>query len=286
MTPVFEKITVLGVGLIGASFAMGVKKNGICRYVCGFGRTRENLERAKAKGIIDFFETDAAGACRDSDLVLFSTPVGSFLDIARKSASAFKKGAIVTDAGSVKGYLVSEMEKVMPEGVHFIGGHPIAGSDRSGIESADAGLFRDAKCIVTPTPRSDETALDKVSGLWRALGAKVIAMDPAEHDRIYAAVSHLPHVIAYSLVSTIAGVDPSYLEFSGQGFRDMTRIAASSQELWRDVCMLNRENLIEMITVFQQNLDSLSRYLRTSDADSLEREFGKARALRQGIGQN
>jgi prephenate dehydrogenase len=283
--PMFEKITVLGVGLIGASFALGMKKKGLCLQVSGFGRTVENLEKAKARGIIDSFETDPADACRDSDLIFFSTPVGSFLDLVKRSSPAFKTGAIVTDAGSVKGSLVAEMEKVMPEGVHFIGGHPIAGSDRSGIESADAELFLDARCIVTPTPRSDKAALKKVSDLWTAFGAKVITMEPREHDRIYAAVSHLPHVIAYSLVSMVAGIDPSYLEFSGQGFRDMTRIAASSQELWRDVCMLNRENLIEMISVFQKNLDSLSGYLRASDADSLEREFGKARTLREGIGQ-
>jgi prephenate dehydrogenase len=284
--PMFEKITVLGVGLIGGSFALGMKKKGLCLHVSGFGRTRANLEKAKAGGIIDSFETDPADACRGADLIFFSTPVGSFLDLAKRSSSAFKKGAIVTDAGSVKGSLVAEMEKIMPGGVHFIGGHPIAGSDRSGVESADAGLFLNAKCIVTPTPRSEEAALKKVADLWKSLGSAVVTMDPGEHDRIYAAVSHLPHLLAYSLMNTIAGIDPSYLEFSGQGFRDMTRIAASSQELWRDICMLNRENLVEMISVFQQNLDSLSRYLRTSDADSLEREFGRARTLREGIGQN
>jgi prephenate dehydrogenase len=282
----FEKITVLGVGLIGASFALGMKQRGLCRHVCGFGRTRENIEKAKARGIIDSFETAPTDACLDSDLILFSTPVGSFVDLAKRSCSAFKKGAIVTDAGSVKGSLVAEMEKIMPPGVHFIGGHPIAGSDRSGIESAEGGLFLNARCILTPTRRSDGAALKRVSNLWAALGAKVVTMEPAEHDRIYAAVSHLPHVVSYSLVNAIAGIDPSYLEFSGQGFRDMTRIAGSSPELWRDICMLNRENLIEMITLFQQNLDSLSRYLRTSDADSLEKEFGKARTLREGIGQN
>jgi prephenate dehydrogenase len=282
----FEKITVLGVGLVGASFAMGMKKKDLCLHVAGYGRTRENLEKAKARGIIDSFETDPADACRGSDLIFFSTPVGSFLDLAGRSSSAFKKGAIVTDAGSVKGNLVSEMEKIMPRGVHFIGGHPIAGSDRSGIESADAGLFRDARCIITPTAHSNETALKRVSDLWMVLGAKVITMEPGQHDRIYAAVSHLPHVIAYALVNTIATIDPSYLEFSGQGFRDMTRIAASSQELWRDVCMLNRDNLLDMIAAFQLNLDALSRYLRTSDADSVEREFEKARALREDLGQN
>jgi prephenate dehydrogenase len=282
----FEKITVLGVGLIGASFALGMKQKGLCRHISGFGRNRENLEKAKARGIIDSFETAPDNACLGSDLILLSTPVGSFIDLAKSSSSSFKKGAIVTDTGSVKGGLVAELEKIMPPGVHFIGGHPIAGSDKSGIESAGGGLFLNAKCILTPTRCSNGAALKKVSDLWAALGAKVVTMEPAEHDRIYAAVSHLPHVISYSLVNAIAGIDPSYFEFSGRGFRDMTRIAGSSPELWRDICMLNRENLIEMIAVFRQNLDSLSRYLRTSDGDSLEREFGKARTLREGIGQN
>ncbi len=282
----FGKITVLGVGLIGASFALGMKKNGLCSHVAGYGRNRANLENAKARGIIDSFGQDPAEACKDADLVFFATPVGSFLDLAGRSAAAYKKGAIVTDAGSVKGDLVFAMEKLMPEGVNYIGGHPIAGSDRSGIDSANAELFQNAMCIITATPNSDEGALKNVTGLWRTLGAKVITMDPARHDRIYASVSHLPHVIAYSLVNTVAGMDPSYLEFAGQGFRDMTRIAASSSELWRDVCMLNRENLIEMISVFRENLESLSRQLRASDSDSVEKEFRKARILRQGIGNN
>jgi prephenate dehydrogenase len=282
----FERVAVLGVGLIGASIALGMKKEGICCHITGFGRNRVNLEKAKARGIIDSLELTPGDACRDADLVLFTVPVGAFVDLAKRAAPAFKKGAVVTDAGSVKGNLVYELERLMPEGVSYIGAHPIAGSDRSGIDAADAELFKNAKCIVTPTSHSDKGSLDKVIGLWNTLGSTVVTMDPGEHDRIYAAVSHLPHVIAYSLMSTIAGIDPSYLQFSGQGFRDMTRIAASSQELWRDVCMLNRENLIEMISVFQQTLDSLSRYLRTSDVDSLEREFGRARTLREGIGQN
>lgn len=282
----FAKITVLGVGLIGASFALGMKKKGLCRHVTGYGRNRANLENAKTRGIIDSFGEDPADACKDADLIFFSTPVGSFLDIAVRAAPACKKGAVITDAGSVKGGLVYAMERLMPEGVNYIGGHPIAGSDRSGIDAAHAGLFDNAMCIITPTPNSDEGALRNVKELWQAMGAKIITMDPAKHDRIYASVSHLPHVIAYALVNTVAGIDPSYLEFAGQGFRDMTRIASSSSELWRDVCMLNRENLIELISVFQKNIDSLSGYLRASDPDSIEREFRKARTLRQGIGQN
>src|SRR3990172_6000041 len=258
----FEKITVLGVGLIGASFSLAMKKAGLCGKVTGFGRNRENLKKAAERGIIDSFEADPASACAGSDLVLFSTPVGSFLDLARQASSSFKKGAIVTDAGSVKGGLVYEMEKMLPEGVYYIGAHPIAGSDRSGLDSARSDLFRNARCILTPTERSDPGALGKVMEMWRSLGSVVMTLGPEEHDRIYASVSHMPHMIAYALVNTVADVDPSYLGFSGQGFRDMTRIASSSPELWRDICPLNRENLMEMLTLFQKKLDSLGRYLR------------------------
>ncbi|MEW6107873.1 MAG: prephenate dehydrogenase/arogenate dehydrogenase family protein [Nitrospirota bacterium] len=284
--PKFNKITILGVGLIGASFALAVKKNGLCGEIVGFGRNTENLIRAKERGIIDSFALSASDACRDSDLIMFATPVGAFLDLARQARSSLKKGAIVTDAGSVKGNLVYEMEKLMPADVHYIGGHPISGSDRSGMDSSNAELFTNSKCIITPTENSDPVVLKIIVDLWMILGSKVIKMDPEKHDRIYAAVSHLPHLIAYAIVNSVADVDSSYLEFCGQGFKDTTRIASSSHELWKDICLLNRDNLIEMISVFQQNLDRLGQYLRASDSDSLEREFRKARTLREGIGQN
>ncbi len=282
----FNRVTIIGVGLIGASFALAMKKRGLCKYVVGFGRNRENLIKARERSIIDSFESDVAKACRDSDLILLSTPVGSFVEIVQRSRASFKKGAVITDAGSVKGTLVSEMEKLMPEGVHYVGAHPIAGSDRSGIDSSNAELFEDAQCIITPTRNSDSDALKVVRDLWESLGSHVIAMEPERHDRIYAAVSHLPHVIAYTIVNTVAEVDVSYFEYSGQGFKDTTRIACSSHELWRDICLLNRENLVEMISVFRKNLDALSQYLKASDSDSLEREFRKARTLREGIGQD
>lgn len=282
----FNKATILGVGLIGASFALAMKKNRLCNNIIGFGRNKENLIKAKDRGIIDSFESDPAAACKDSDLIMLSTPVGTFLDLGKKSIPSLKKGAIVTDVGSVKGNLVYEMEKIMPEDVHYIGGHPIAGSDRSGVDSSSAELFTNAKCIITPTENSNADALKTIIDLWKSLGSKVITMGPEKHDRIYAAVSHLPHIISYAIVNTVAEIDSSYLEFCGQGFKDTTRIASSSPELWRDICLLNRDNLIEMIAIFQKNLDTLSQYLMASDSDSVEREFKKARTLREGIGQN
>jgi prephenate dehydrogenase len=282
----FNKVAILGVGLIGASFALALRKKGLCGYIAGFGRSEENLIEARKRGIIDSFERNAAEVCRDADLIVLATPVGTFQDLIRQSSASFKTGAVVTDTGSVKGDLVYEMEKLMPGGVRYIGSHPIAGSDRSGIDYSRAGLFENSKCIVTPTRDSDRGAVDKIVDLWRSLGSDVITMDPARHDRIYASVSHLPHVIAYTLVNTAADIDPSCLEFSGQGFRDTTRIAGSSPDLWRDICLMNRNNLVEMIAIFQKNLETLSRYLRDSDSASLEREFRRARTLREGIGQN
>jgi prephenate dehydrogenase len=282
----FNKVTILGVGLIGASFALAMKENALCGDVAGFGRSRENLIEARKRGIIDSFEGSAAEACKDADLIVFATPVRTFTALVRQSSASFKPGAVVTDTGSVKGDLIYEMERLMPAGVSYIGSHPIAGSDRSGIDSSRAGLFENSKCIVTPTADSDPGALEKIVDLWQSLGSNVITMDPARHDRIYASVSHLPHLIAYTLVKTAADVDPAFLEFSGQGFMDSTRIACSSPELWRDICLMNRNNLVEMIAIFQKNLDTLSRHLRASDSASLEGEFRRARTLREGIGQN
>ncbi len=282
----FNKAAILGVGLIGASFAAALKKYGLCGEIIGYGRREGNLKRAKTKGIIDSFELDPAKACGDADFILFATPVGTFTDIAKKISSSLKRDTIITDVGSVKGKLVRDMEALMPEGVFFVGGHPIAGSERSGIDTAAAEIFRKATCIITPTGNSDESALDKVTAIWETFGSTVKLIDPDEHDRIYAAVSHLPHLIAYEIVNTVAGINSSYLSFSGQGFKDTTRIASSPPEVWRDICLLNRDNLLEYVEIFRNNLDRVSQYLRANDSESLEKDFTEARTLREGIGQN
>jgi prephenate dehydrogenase len=280
----FKRITILGVGLLGASFALALKENNLCNSITGYGRSRENLLKAKERNILDSFEQDPAAACKDADLIMLSAPVGSFLDLTKRIAPSLKKGAILTDVGSVKGRLVREIEKILPKSVHYIGGHPIAGSDRSGIDSADPGLFRNAKCIITPTEKSDPEALKKIRVLWKSLGSEILTLDPEEHDRIYASVSHLPHLIAFALVNTVADMDRSYLDFSGKGFTDATRIASSSEELWSDICLLNRDNLIEVLDVFQRNLEKLEQYLKAGNAGSLKNEFRKARILKEQIG--
>ncbi len=284
--PFFNKVTIIGVGLIGASFALALKRYKLCNQITGHGRSLENLLKAKAKAIIDSFEFDPAKACNGSDLVVFATPVGSFIDIAKKIRSSLNRGAIVTDVGSVKGKLVHDMEALMPEGIYFVGGHPIAGSNHSGIDTATADIFNGAKCIITPTEKTDKNALEIVIAIWKTFDSIVKLIKPDEHDRIYASVSHLPHLIAYVIVNTVADIDSSYLNFSGQGFMDTTRIASSSPELWRDICILNKDNLLESIEIFKNNLDRVSQYLRAYDSESLERDFKKARTLREGIGQN
>src|SRR4030042_1226738 len=218
----FKKVTILGVGLIGASFALAMKKYKLCDHITGNGRSLENLQKAKEMKIIDSFELDPAKACNDSDLIIFATPVGSFLEIAKKVRSSFKKSA------------------------------------------------KDAR--------------DKVVYIWKTFGSIVELVNPEEHDRIYAAVSHLPHIIAYAIVNTVGDLDSSYLKFAGQGFIGATRIASSSPELWRDIWILNKENLLQTIEIFKNNLERLSQYLRASDVKSLEKEFKKARTLREGIG--
>jgi prephenate dehydrogenase len=282
----FEKVTVLGVGLIGASFALGMKRYGLCRTVVGHGRKEENLRQAKEKNIIDSYDLDPVKACEGSDLIVFAMPVGIFIDIAIKVLGSLKKGAVVTDVGSVKGRLVHDLEALIPGDIFFVGGHPIAGGDRSGIDTASAEIFHNAQCILTPTKHTDDDALKKVIGIWKTFGSIVKTIDPDEHDRIYAAMSHLPHIIAYELVNTVADIDRSYLTFSGQGFKDTTRIASSHPELWRDICLLNKDNLLEYVEIFKSNLDRVSQYLRAHDAESLERDFKKARTLREALGQN
>ncbi|MEW6162476.1 MAG: prephenate dehydrogenase/arogenate dehydrogenase family protein [Nitrospirota bacterium] len=281
-----DRVTILGVGLIGASFALAMKKYKFCSHLTGHGRRLENLQRAKEMGIIDSFELDPVKACNGSDVVLLATPVGSFIDIAKRIRSSLKKGALVTDVGSVKGRLVWDMEALMPEGVYFVGSHPIAGSSRSGIDTASADIFRGAKCILTPTEKTSGNALEKLIHIWKTFGCTVELINPDEHDRIYAMVSHLPHLLAYAIVNAVGDVDGSYLKFAGQGFMGTTRIALSSPELWRDICILNKDNLLKSIEIFKNNLERLSQYLRASDFESLEREFERARALREGIGQN
>jgi prephenate dehydrogenase len=279
----FTRTAVIGVGLIGASVALALREKGLCNSICGCGRKEENLRRAKERGIIDDYRLDVSAAVEGADFIVLATPVGRLSAIAAGMRTALKKDAIVTDVGSVKGALVSELESLMPEGVHYIGSHPIAGSDKSGIDEARGNLFSGARCIVTPTPRSNGDALDKVIALWKTAGGFVECMDPFRHDEIFALISHMPHIIAYAIVNAVESIDPECVEYSGGGFRDTTRIAASSPELWRDISTMNRDNLIRVIDSFKKNLHRIESCIEENDGEGIEKEFIRAQQLRKSI---
>lgn len=278
-----NKVTIIGVGLLGASFALALREKGLCKTIIGYGRSKDNLKKAKDLGIIDDYTFDLGHAAVDSDLIMLSTPVGVFLEIIRQISHYFKRGSIVTDVGSVKGKLVYDLEEAMPEGVFYVGTHPIAGSDKSGISDARADLFKSARCIITPTEKTDKDALEKVTLLWKEFGSHLEFMDPYKHDEVYAAVSHLPHIIAYSLVNTIGDIDSEFIRYAGQGFKDTTRIALSSPELWRDIVIYNRGNLIKLLDLFSRNIEKLKELLEKSDEKAIKEEFQKAKALRESL---
>jgi len=253
----------------------------------GAGRSRETLERAIKLGVIDHMGQSSALAVEHADLVVLATSVGNFEPIVREIGPHLKKGSILTDVGSVKGALVRTLEGLLPRGVHYVPAHPIAGREQHGVDAATETLFQGAKCILTPTERTDPGALETIKALWTAAGMNVIMMDPEQHDHIFAAVSHLPHAAAYAMVSTVAEFSSgteNYITYSGAGFRDFTRIAASSPEMWRDICLLNGKNIVEMIEQYQFSLNKIKKAIKHNDGRRLEELFRSASDLRKGLG--
>ena len=282
----FNKVTIIGVGLIGGSLAKVLKSRGLAREIHGSGRSRETLEKAVKLGVIDRMGQSSAQAVENSDLVVLATPVGTFEAIIREIVPHLKKGSILTDVGSVKGALVRTIECMLPAGVHYVPAHPIAGREKHGVEAATEDLVNGARCILTPTERTDKLALERVSAVWQAAGMNIVTMDPDRHDHIFAAVSHLPHAAAYAMVSTVAEFSEgsaNYISFSGAGFRDFTRIAASSPEMWRDICLLNGKNMVEMIEQYQFSLNRIKKAIKQGNAKKLEELLRKASELRRGM---
>ena len=286
MSLFFNKVTIIGVGLIGGSLAKVMKAQKLCGEIHGAGRSRETLEQAIKLGVVDHIGRGSAHAVEHADLVVLATPVGTFESIVREIAPHLMKGAILTDVGSVKGGLVRTIEGLLPPGAHYVPGHPIAGREKHGVGAASEELFRGTKCILTPTAKTDAKALEAVTALWTAAGMNVVIMEPEQHDHIFAAVSHLPHAAAYAMVSTVAefsaGAD-NYTTFSGAGFRDFTRIAASSPEMWRDICLLNGKNIVEMIEQYQFALNRIKKAVKHNDGQSLEVLFRSASDVRRGM---
>jgi prephenate dehydrogenase len=282
----FNNVTIIGVGLIGGSLARVLKGKKLAGEITGAGRSRESLDLALKLGVVDRIDKESSVAVDNADLVVLASPVGTFLSIAREIGPRLKKGAIVTDVGSVKGELVKKIEEVLPRGVHFVPGHPIAGKEKHGVAESSETLFNDTKCILTPSKKTDPQALEAVRSLWRVAGANVMMMDADAHDHIFAAVSHLPHAAAYAMVNTVAEFTSgpeSYINFSGAGFRDFTRIAASSPEMWRDICLLNGDNIVEMIEHYQFSLARIKKAIKHRDGAKLEKLFSSASRLRRGL---
>jgi prephenate dehydrogenase len=279
----FKRVAIIGVGLIGGSFALSLKKSGFSGEIIGIGRKQENLRKAMELKVIDRYTTEPSDGVKEVDLVVLSTPVGQFPEIIQKVKQNLKKGAIVTDVGSVKDEVVKRMESLMPEGVNFVGGHPIAGKECAGVEHASPDLFKNTRCILTPGKNTDEKALKQILELWKYLGVQTILMPPEEHDSICAAVSHLPHIVAYILINTLLDVNENILHHSGRGLKDMTRIASSPPEMWRDICLYNKEKIIPLLDRFLLAANRIKSLIENSDQKQLEEEFQRAKTGRQTL---
>ncbi len=282
----FRKMLIIGVGLIGGSLALAGRAKGVAGEITGMSRTERSLQRAREMGVLDRVTRDLGEGLEGTDLVVLATPVGNFEEWGRALAQRSLEGVTVTDVGSVKGDLVIRLEEILGNKTPFVGGHPIAGGEKSGVEASQVSLFEGARCILTPTPRTDPEALARIQALWEAVGARISLVDPFVHDRLLAAVSHLPHMVAYALVNTVmeaevAGHDT--ISFSGGGFRDFTRIAASSEEMWRDICLQNRDALVAMMEAYQQNLEALKQNILRGEGERLMEAFRRAKEVRERI---
>ena len=283
----FERIALIGIGLIGSSIARDIKELGLAREVVVSTRSEETLKRAEELELGTSYTTSVADAVREADLVIVSVPVGASEDVAKQIAPHLKAGAIVTDVGSTKASVIAQMAPHMPQHVHFIPGHPLAGTEKSGPDAGFAGLFRDRWCIFTPLPGTDAAALDRLKGFWLALGSRVDEMDPEHHDKVLAIVSHLPHIIAYNLVGTADDLstvtESEVIKYSASGFRDFTRLAASDPTMWRDICLHNKDAILEMLARFSEDLAYLQRAIRWGEGDKLFELFTRTRAVRRSI---
>ncbi|MEO1192043.1 MAG: prephenate/arogenate dehydrogenase family protein [Pseudomonadota bacterium] len=286
-TPLFQRVAFLGMGLIGSSLALALRHNGLAAEITATARSAETRAKALELGLADkVFETPAqtvAGA----EVVVLAAPVSTYASLAEAMGPALAPGAIVTDVGSVKVAVIKDVAPSLPSNVHLIPGHPVAGSERSGPEAGFAELFENRYCILTPPPGTNVTALGRLAALWEGVGAKVECMDADHHDKVLAITSHLPHLIAYTIVGTATDLEEDLqaevIRYSAGGFRDFTRIAASDPIMWRDVFLSNREAVLEMLQRFSEDLTALQRAIRRGEGETLEARFRQTRAIRQSI---
>jgi prephenate dehydrogenase len=283
----FGQITIVGVGLLGGSLAQVAKRHSLADKVVGFGRSQEKLEKAKSLNIIDEYATDLQSAVAEADVVVLCSPVSVMTPLVREMVAFLQPGCLVTDVGSVKKPLVGEIQALMPEGTYFVGSHPIAGGEKTGFEASRSDLFQGEKCIVTPTPKTNPNAQNKITELWEQAGMQVITMDVEEHDLIFGAVSHLPHVIAFVLMNTLGSISTKNHEeitaFCGKGLKDITRIASSDPVMWRDICLSNKKPVLSLIDKFQGSLQQVRNLIDKEDSQLLEQTFETAKKYRLNL---
>ncbi|MCK4621919.1 MAG: prephenate dehydrogenase/arogenate dehydrogenase family protein [Desulfuromonadales bacterium] len=280
------RLAIIGVGLIGGSLSLALKDAGAVGEVIGCGRGKPNLEKALELGVIDRYSRDPLEAVKDADVVFLATPVRTLATVTKEMLPGLKPGAIVTDGGSVKGTVAKAIEPLLPQGIHFVPGHPIAGTEKSGAEAAFPTLYQGKRCILTPTENTDPAALELVEKMWQLVGSHVTKMPLEKHDKILAAISHLPHMVAYSLVNSVGSYDhyeENILEYSAGGFRDFTRIASSDPAMWRDIAETNREALLEMMGQFETFFAELKEDIAEGRGERLFEFFLRSKQLRDAI---
>jgi len=287
--PMIKRLTIIGVGLIGGSLARALKAAGACGEVVGYGRSTESLQKGLELGVIDRAETDIAAAMKGADMVVLGVPVGTMATVLEQLKPHLEAQTILTDVGSTKGSVVAAAEQVfgsLPP--RFIPGHPIAGTEKSGVAASFAELYQNRRVILTPGPDSDTTAVETVRWMWQQTGAEVIAMSVQHHDEVLAATSHLPHMLAFTLVDTLARLEDhdDIFRFAAGGFRDFTRIASSNPQMWHDICLNNRDALLKMLRRYSDELQTLAIAIEQGDSVTLLETFERAKAARDAYCEN
>ena len=281
MTKMFNKIAIIGVGLIGGSMGMAIRNKRLAREVIGIGRRQVSINKALKRGAIDKGTLDIKSGVKNADLIIVATPVDRVMEKLKEAARFAQKNAIIIDVNSTKEDVVRFADAAVPKSLKFIGTHPIAGSEQAGVSFASKDIFMNTVCIITPTRKTDKSALLKIKALWRALGARVETLSPKEHDRVVAGISHMPHVVSFSLA---ASVSPGDLKFSGSGFRDTTRIAKSDPVMWAEIFMQNKESVLKAIAEFERNLSVIKGLIRQGKMTPLVKKLDAARIKRETIG--
>ena len=286
--PLFKRLVLVGIGLIGSSVArIAMEKREIAAEIVANARTQATLDRVMQLGIADRVELDPARAVAGADCVMLCAPVGAYAALAEAIAPHLAPGCIVTDVGSTKQSVIRDVGPLIPAGVHFVPAHPVAGTEYSGPDAGFTTLFQGRWCLLTPPPGTDETAVEKVSELWRRCGSMVESMEAGHHDRVLAIVSHLPHLIAFTICNTAEGLEDEsrqeVLKFSASGFRDFTRIAASDPVMWRDIFLNNREALLEMLARFMEDAQAMARAVRWGDPSFIEDSIERGRKIRRSL---